>query len=193
MNYIKGKQNSIQIIPQKLIPQKIIPQKIIPQKLTICSIGFAHIIISTILIFYIILPLIKLLDIKDSRLDLFVNYYSTDKFKILIINFFINYLYLKIAEIVPSQIPLFYKRILVIIIFNILLSYYINNTSYESSTIKFLKIWFKSVGFFVILWDLIYISSIGLLADKLNQIELYKNNFVQLISFAIFSFTLIHL
>jgi len=162
------------------------------KSLSIHSIGFAHILITTILIFYIMIPIIGSLGIKDQGLDLFNEKYNIEFYKTSIITFFINYVYLKIAELLPSQIPIFYKRIGVILFFSVLLNYYINNTPYEVGTIKFMKQWIKSVGWFGIIWDLFLISSIGITADKINNFNLHKMTLFNLLIFIIFTLFLLH-
>ena len=137
------------------------------------SILFSHLIITSILILNIIIPLLNSLNIKDNSLDLFNSFYKT-----IIVSFFINFVYLKLSDIIPGKINKNYKRIVVILIGSVLLNYYISNTPYEIGTIKFMKEWIKNIGWFGIIWDLINVMSVAKLADKINtfnmRIMIYK-------------------
>lgn len=159
------------------------------------SIAIAHITVTIILIFYIIMPILNSFNIKDTGLDLFNQQYGINFYKTIIITFFINYVYLKMAELFPGKIPVIYKRIMVIILFSVLLNYYINNTPFETENIKFMKTWLKTIGWFGLIWDLIHINIVGLLADKINtyNFNLNQMNLRNIFIFFIFTLSLLHI
>jgi hypothetical protein len=164
-----------------------------PKKLTAESIAIAHIIVTTILIIYIIIPLFTLLNIKDDSLDLFNKQYTINYYKTIIITFFINYVYLKIADLIPGRIPKLYKRIVIILLFSVLINYYITYTPYDVGTIKFMKEWLKTIGWCGIGWDLIYINIIGMLADNINIYNLNETNIFNLLIYSIFTLFILHI
>lgn len=164
-----------------------------PSNLNVFLIGYSHIIVSVIIIFYIIIPIISKSEIKDQSIDLFKSYYVDNKYKSLSIDFFLIYVYLKSAELLPAHIPIYFRRLAIILFFDVILYYYINNTPYEVGTIKFLKEWSKAAGWIAILWDIIYIQSIGYFADKLNKFNFMKSESNNLIIFVLLSFGLLHL
>lgn len=145
------------------------------KKLSIYSLTYAHIITYIILIYCIIIPVINKMGINDKTLDLFKSYYIDNKFKHLIIDFFVIYFIIKTSEKLPFKLPPLYNRILVIIIFDLLLTIYINKSPYQTGTIKFLKEWSLTVGWFAILWDLFYINIVGKVADKINSYNINQN------------------
>jgi hypothetical protein len=129
---------------------------------------------------------------SNKGIDLFKNYYLDNKYQSLIMNFLLAYVYLKTAELLPINIPIIFKRLIVIILFDIGFGFYLNKTSKTSGSIGYLKEWSSTVGWFSILWNLTYISSIGIVADKINKIEFIKKNTVQNIIIGIITFILLH-
>lgn len=153
--------------------------------LNIYSILYAQIIVYLILI-----NLLKFINIDNEKFNLFKSYYSNHKN--LIIDFIISYIIIKLNEKYNiKSLPKLHNRILMIIIFDLILSLYIRYTPFNNQYILFLKKWAYLVGWFAILWDIIYFLSIAKLADKINNIELIKKY-----SFSImlcFGFILLHL
>jgi hypothetical protein len=197
-----GPQN---IKPQNIKPQKIKPQNIKSQNiksqnnlgiepsiLSIQTIGYAHLIVSVVLIYFILIPIFDRSKMSNKGIDLFKNYYLDNKYQSLIMNFLLAYVYLKTAELLPINIPIIFKRLIVIILFDIGFGFYLNKTSKTSGSIGYLKEWSSTVGWFSILWNLTYISSIGIVADKINKIEFIKKNTVQNIIIGIITFILLH-
>lgn len=164
-------------------------------QLNISSISYAHILVSFILIYYVILPL--LLKINEYRhidtIDLFNNYYVSDKFKILLINYGIVFIYLKIAEYLPAYIPISYRRILVIIVFEVLINFYISQTSYDSGFINLYRNLTKNAGWFVLIWNIIYITLTGKVADKINEYHFFNDKSYQIIIISFLTLVLFHL
>jgi hypothetical protein len=163
------------------------------QKLNIFSIGYSHIIISIIIIFYVIIPILSKIGVNDPSIDLFKSYYVDNKYKSLSIDFFLIYIYLKSAELLPNNIPIYFRRLVIILFFDVILYYYINNTPWEVGTIKFLKEWSKVAGWMAIAWDILYIQSIGYFADKLNKFAFIQKESANLLIFVLLSFGLLHL
>ena len=159
------------------------------------SVIISHVIVTTILVLYIVIPLLNSLSINDVGLDLLNQQYTINFYKTIIVTFFINYIYLKFADLLPGKIPVVYKRIITIIIVSVLLNYYINCTPMETGTIKFMKTWIKSVGWFAIVWDLINTSLIGIVADKVNNLDLnlHQTNVRNMLIFIIFTFAFLHI
>ena len=172
---------------------KTINKQNIDKKLSTESIIISHLIITSILIFQIILPLLNSFNIKDNGLDLLNENYNMNFYKTMIVSFFINYVYLKIADLIPGNIHINFKRIVVILICSVLLNYYISNTNYESGTIKFMKEWTKNIGLFGILWDLFNTISVGYLANKINYYDIHKLNIKNVIIFFILAILFIHI
>lgn len=190
MNQIKNKQ----IIPEQNISGQNISGQIKQIKnLSTESILFSHLIIMSILILHIIIPLLNSLSIKDNSVDLFNSHYNTNFYKTIIVSFFINFIYLKMADLMPGKINKNYKRIVVILIGSVLLNYYISNTSYDTGTIKFMKEWIKNIGWFGIIWDLTSIMSVALLADKINLFNIHKTNICNFVFFLILTILLLHI
>ena len=160
--------------------------------LTIYPILYAHIIVTSILIYSIIIPLINKSGINDEVFDLFKNYYIDNKYKSLILDFFIIYVIIKLAEKSPKNFPKLFSRILCIIIFDTLLTIYINKTSWDQGTIHFLRIWIKKLSLFALIWDIIYMSLTAKLADKINNIHFLKNQYVKLMINIIIIVFLLH-
>ena len=104
----------------------------------------------------------------------------------------ISYIILKLSEKYSiKNLPKIYNRILMIIIFDLILSLYIRYTPFNSNYLYILKKWANLVGWFAIIWDIIYYLLISKLSDKINNIELIKNNsFLIMLCFA---FILLHL
>jgi hypothetical protein len=159
----------------------------------IYSYGYSYILVSTILIYYIMIPLINTLNIKDDGLSLFNNYYIDNKYKSLVINFLLIYLYLKSAELLPNKIPIIFRRIIIIILFNVILYSYIKTTPYSTGTINFLNKWSSTIGWFAIIWDLLFINTIGYSMDKINSIQLLKNQNYQLLNIGVITFIFMHI
>lgn len=153
--------------------------------LSIYSILYAQIIVYLILI-----NLLKFINIENEQFNLFKNYYSNHKN--IIIDFMISYIILKLSEKYSiKNLPKIYNRILMIIIFDLILSLYIRYTPFNSNYLYILKKWANLVGWFAIIWDIIYYLLISKLSDKINNIELIKNNsFLIMLCFA---FILLHL
>jgi hypothetical protein len=142
----------------------------------------------------IIVPFFQYININDESITLFNNYYVTNKYKSLITDFFLICIYLKISEIIPysSNIPITFKRLLIILIIDIIINYYIINTPYQTDYIIFLNTWVRTVGWYAIIWDIIYILSTGYIADEINKNEYMQNENIQLITYIIMGILLIH-
>jgi hypothetical protein len=160
--------------------------------LSIYSTFYAFLFVSIILIYYILIPLLNMSGIKDNGIELLKTYYIDNKYKSLIMDFLFATLILKISENFPNHIPIIFRRILIIVVFDVILGLYINNTPYLNGTMKFLKEWSSSAGWFAIVWDVVYISLIGKVADKIDNIRLIKNNKLQLIIFGMVVISLMH-
>jgi hypothetical protein len=154
------------------------------------SLIYAQIILFIIII-NIILPVLKILDIKSNSnsINLFEKYYSINRYQSIIINCVINYLILTLANKLPLKIPIIYRRIITILLFNIILNVYIRTTPFQTGNVLFLKQWSLSVGWFAILWDLIYITSTGVIVDKINV----KSHNTDLLIISIIGFVIFHL
>lgn len=157
------------------------------------SILFSHLIIMSILILHIIIPLLNSLSIKDNSLNLFNSHYNTNFYKTIIVSFFINFVYLKLADLIPGKINKNYKRIVVILIGSVLLNYYISNTTYETGTIKFMKEWIKNIGWFGIIWDLVNVMTVALLADKINNFNVHETNIKNFFIFLVATLIFLHI
>ena len=121
-------------------------------------------------------------------INLFTNYYSVNRFHSIYIDFFIIYVLLKLSDKLPLNIPLIFKRIIIILLFDVFLSMYITQTSYKIGNIHFLKEWSMTVGWFAILWDIIYINSTGYLMDRIN----IKSDNINLLIMSLIGFILLH-
>lgn len=172
--------------------EQIQPKKNI-KNLSMESILFSHLIITSILILNVIIPLLNSLNIKDNSLDLFNSHYNTNFYKTIIVSFFINFVYLKLSDIIPGTINKNYKRVVVILIGSVLLNYYISNTPYETGTIKFMKEWIKNIGWFGIIWDLFNVISVAKLADKINTFNIHKINISNFACYLILTILLLHI
>ena len=152
--------------------------------LSIYSILYAQIIVYLILI-----NIIKLINTDNEIFNLFKKYYCSNNN--LIISFFISYILLKIDDKYSSNLPKLYSRILMIIIFNLILSVYIKHTPYNSKYLIILNNWTNSIGWFAIMWNIIYYLSICKLSDKINNIKIIKRYTISIMLF--FGFILLHL
>ena len=155
--------------------------------ININSLLYAHLIIFIIII-YILIPLLNKINPESKGINLFINYYSNDRFRSIYIDFFIIYILLRLSDKLPLDIPIIFKRIIVILLFDVLISMYINQTPYKIGNIHFLKEWSLSVGWFAILWDIIYINSTGYLMDKIN----IKSDNLNLFIMSFVGFVLLH-
>jgi hypothetical protein len=135
--------------------------------LSIYSILYAQIIV-----YLILFNILKLINIDNEILNLFKKIYCNNNN--LIINFFISYILLKLNDKYNFNLPKLYGRILMIIIFNLVLSIYIKNTSLNNQYLLLFKNWTNMVSWFSIFWNIIYYLSISSLADKINNIEIIK-------------------
>jgi hypothetical protein len=161
--------------------------------LSIYSMFYAFIIVATILIYYVLFPLLNLSGIKDKGIDLLKSYYIDNKYKSLMVDFLFSTMLLKLADKFPVNIPIVFKRILVIFLFDVLLGVYINNSPYLNGTIIFLKEWAAAAGWFALVWDVLYISLIGSVADKIDSISSLKKNPYQLIIYCVVVFVIMHI
>ncbi len=151
------------------------------------SLLYAHLIIFIIII-YLLIPLMVVIAPDSKGINLFTNYYSVNKFHSIYIDFFIIYVLLKLSDKLPLNIPLIFKRIIIILLYDVFLSMYITQTSYKIGNIHFLKEWSITVGWFAILWDIIYINSTGYLMDRIN----IKSDNVNLLIMSLIGFILLH-
>jgi hypothetical protein len=151
------------------------------------SILYAHIILFLIII-YIIIPLLSKTNLNAESMNLFTNFYLSNKFRSIIINFFIVYCILNISQKLPLNIPILYRRIIVILLYEVFLSIYINRTPFNVNYIVYLKEWSLSVGWIAILWDIFYINSTGYIADRLN----IKSDNINLFIMNIIGFIILH-
>jgi hypothetical protein len=128
---------------------------------------YAHFIVFMIIL-YMIIPLLNNLDNLDfldkKGLTLFKQYYQ----KNILIDFITIYFILRLSYILPLDIPIIYRRIIVILLYDVLLSIYINQTPYKTGNILLLKEWSDTVGWFAIIWDLFYINLVGYISDNIN-------------------------
>jgi hypothetical protein len=173
------------------------------EKLNIKSILYAHIIISIVLIYIIFnIPYIRR-DINDpiditnldnfSSTELFNIYYVNNKFKSLLVDFFMIYFILKMSDYIPQVVPSILRRTVVIIIFDVLLTFYINRTPLNMGTINFLKVWIVKAGWLAIIWDIIYINLTGELASRINKFDIIKQPKYQLLIMGLIMFVFLHL
>jgi hypothetical protein len=148
-------------------------------------------VILYIIIINIIIPVLKQIKSQSNinSINLFDKYYSINRYQSIIINFIINYLILNLANKLPLKIPIIYRRIIAILLFNILLNIYINTTPFQTGNVLLLKEWSLSVGWFSILWNLIYISTTGIIVDKIN----IKSDNINLLILSFIGFVLLHL
>ena len=151
------------------------------------SLLYAHLIIFIIII-YLLIPLMVVIAPDLKGINLFTNYYSVNRFHSIYIDFFIIYVLLKLSDKLPLNIPLIFKRIIIILLFDVFLSMYITQTSYKIGNIHFLKEWSMTVGWFAILWDIIYINSTGYLMDRIN----IKSDNINLLIMSLIGFILLH-
>lgn len=147
---------------------------------------YAHSII-LIIILNIIIPIINNLDLNNKGTELFKKYYE-DMFKSIIIDFITVYFILNISNKLPDNIPIILRRTIIILLYDVLLSVYINKSSYKIGNIAFLKEWGETVGWFAIIWDLVYINAIGALADKIN----IKSDNINLLMIGLINIILLH-
>jgi hypothetical protein len=192
-NSKQNKQNIDQNMNQNMIQNKKLKNTNQVNTTSTESILLSHIIVVSIIIIYVILPLFNSFNINDQSLVLFNKHYNTNFYKTIIITFFINYIYLKIADYIPGNIEKIYKRIVVTLVLSVLLNYYITFTPYNSETIIFMKEWLKNIGWLGILWDLFNTLSVGFVADKINKYNLNKNTLKSILIFSFFTFGLIHI
>jgi len=148
------------------------------------SLLYAHLIIFVIII-YILIPFLNKINNNSKSIDLFITYYSKDRFKSIYIDFFIIFFILKLSKKLPLNIPILFKRIIVILLFDVFLSIYIKKSSFNN---LFLKEWIISAGFFAIIWDLIYITLTSYIMDKIN----IKSDNINTIIMGIIGFILLH-
>jgi hypothetical protein len=160
--------------------------------LNIYSITYGHLIVHLILI-NIIISILDYLKINNSGIELFKEYYVENRYKNLIVDFFLIYTYLKIAEFLPAYIPIQFRRLIVTFVIDMLLNFYLKNTSYDDGNINFLKKWSSTVGWFAILWDFILLFTIGTVADKINMIKFMKKPITHIIIFGLMAFGLLHI
>lgn len=160
--------------------------------LNIYSITYAHLIVHLILI-NIIISILDYFKINNSGIELFKEYYVENRYKNLITDFFLIYTYLKIAELLPAYIPIQFRRLVVTFIIDMLLNFYLKNTTYDDGNINFLKKWSSTVGWFAVLWDLLLLFTIGSVADKINMIKFMKKPIAHIIIFGLMAFGLLHI
>lgn len=161
-------------------------------KLNIYSITYAHFIVHVILI-NIMISIFNYFKYSNSGFDLFKEYYIDNKYKSLVVDFFLIYTYLKIAEYLPAYIPIPFRRIIVTFVFDMLLNFYLNITLYNYGNIEFLRKWAGTVGWFAILWDFLLLFTIGTVADKINTLKFMKKRLVHIIIFGLMAFGLLHM
>ena len=161
-------------------------------KLNIYYIGYSHLFIYKLLIYYIFITIINKIGVTDKKFNIFKSYYIENMYKSLITDFFLIYTYLKISESMPSKIPILYRRIVSIIFLNVLLNFYINYSTHNKGLIELLRQWSKSMGWYAIIWDLIHINIVGLGADKINSLEIFQNEKIHLLIFPIIGLFLMH-
>ena len=134
--------------------------------LNINSLIYAHIIIFLLIIN--IIPLLNKININNDGLTIFQNHYINNKIYSIIIDFIIIYILLKLSDKLSLNIPIIFRRIIIILLYNVLLSIYINKTPFKYGNILYKEEWSLNVGWFAIIWDLLYINSIGYLHDSIN-------------------------
>ncbi len=158
--------------------------------LNIFSITYAHIFVYVIMIYSIILPLLKN---HINEINQFNDYFLSDKFKILLINLGIAFVYLKIAEYLPDDIPIMYRRIIVSIVFDVILNIYISETSFDSTNIRLYRDLTRSTGWFIIIWNVLNIVLTGKIADELNKLEFLNKTPSQILIILVITLVLFHL
>jgi len=161
--------------------------------LTIESILYAHVIFMTILVMYIILPLFNSLNIQDKTTELFNAYYNINFYKMIIITFFVNYIYLKLSDLIPGKLNKYCKRVIIILLISVLLNYYICICPHENGSIGFMKEWIKNIGFFSLIWDLFIVMCVGLLADKINDYNIDSKPLCSFFIFLFFTIFILHI
>jgi hypothetical protein len=196
---IKQKPNPI--IKQK--PNPIINQKTKPKldltkskPLNNNSITYAYLIVSYILIYFILIPIINRSGISDRSIDIFKSYHIENKFGSLITNFFIHTMILRLAEKFPYHIPILFRRLLVAIVYNVLIGIYVNKSSYATNgtnTIKYLKEWSNSAGWIALIWEVIYVSLVGKAADYIDEFKVINKEPYKTILFGLVTVGMLHL
>ena len=159
------------------------------------SLIYAQILLYLIII-NILIPFIKQLNTQiniQPNIDIFEKYYSTNRYQSIIIDFLMNYIILNLANKLPNNIPTIYRRIITILFFDVLFTIYIMNTPLQTSNILLFKEWSLSVGWFAILWDILYINSVGIFTDQLTYRINTKSNNIHLFIASLILFILFHL
>jgi hypothetical protein len=160
--------------------------------LNIHSITYAHLIVHMVLI-NIMISIFDYVKINNSGIELFKEYYIDNIYKNVIVDFFIIYTYLKVAEFLPEYIPIPFRRLITTFVFDVLLSFYLSSTTYNCGNINFLKRWSSTVGWFAILWDFVLLFTIGTIADKINMIKFMRKTTTQITIFGLIGFSLLHI
>ena len=144
-----------------------------------------------LLIINILIPTIRQLDIQNTCL--FEKYYSTNRYQSIITDFIMNYLLLNIANKLPDKIPIIYRRIITILLFDVMFIFYVINTPLQTNNILFFKELALSSGWFRIIWDIAYINSVGYLTDQITNNIIYNPSETHLLITTIIFFTILHL
>jgi len=151
------------------------------------SILYAQIVV--FILINTLIPILNNFDPDNKAIELFKNYYLDNRYKSFLLDFFIVYFILRLSHKLPLDIPIIYKRIIIILLFDIFLSIYLNNSPWKTGNVLFLKEWTLTVGWFAIIWDLIYYSMISTLSDKLT----IKSQNKHLLIMSCIGFILLHL
>jgi len=157
------------------------------------SITYAYIIVSTILVYNILIPIIIKSGIDHTGLDILKNQLINNKYKFLVINYFVHTMILRIAEKFPQHIPIFFRRLLIILVYNMLISIYVNKISFSNENIKYMRDWLKHAGWISVIWEIVYISLVGKLADKIDGINIIKKEPYKILLFILVTISLLHL
>jgi len=158
----------------------------------IYSFTYAHLIVHMILI-NIMTSIFDYFKINNTGTELFKEYYVDNKYKNLVIDFFLIYTYLKTADFLPKYIPIQFRRLIVIFTIDVILGLYLQNTTYNCGSVEFLKRWTNTIGWFAILWDFLLLFIIGTLSDRINMIKFIQKPIVRTIIFGFISFSLLHI
>ena len=123
------------------------------------SIIYANLIICICMI-YLIIPFLNTIKINNNSLDILIKYFQTNIFKYFVINLFILYLIISISEKLPSNIPIIYRRLLIIILLKLFIQIYINHSSYKINYLNYLNEFTINIGWFSVLFDIILFNII---------------------------------
>jgi len=159
------------------------------KKICIYPITYSYIIVTLILVYCIIVPILLINKSNNNILD---DLFIKSGYKNIIISFMTTFIILNLTDYLPKYIPTIIRRTIVIIIYNIILKFYINITSYNDGIIKIYKNMSTNFGWLMIIWDLIYINLIGELANKIKNVQILYKKQTKLSIFGLIVLFLLH-